>query len=175
MILISDKNDEIQEEEDFKCIDCLSGVAPSCFICNEREDDRIRCSVIACGKHYHTNCLKLWPQSYFQGGQLTCPFHVCHTCTSDNPQNAHACVTNERLVRCVRCPSAYHAATNCLPAGSEILTGSQIICPKHYKVHGPPLNATWCFLCTRGGSLICCDTCPTSFHLECLGKLIKKD
>ncbi|XP_029047985.2 histone-lysine N-methyltransferase NSD2 isoform X2 [Osmia bicornis bicornis] len=160
---------EEQEDELFKCIDCLSGVAPACFICNEREGDRIRCSVLACGKHYHSSCLKSWPQSHWQGGRLTCPYHVCHTCSSDNPQDSHPRASNEKSARCVRCPSSYHTSTSCLPAGSVILTGSQIVCPKHYKPSQPPVNAAWCFLCTRGGSLICCDTCPTSFHLECLG------
>ncbi|KAG7205791.1 hypothetical protein KM043_007736 [Ampulex compressa] len=160
---------EEQEDDTFKCIDCLSGVAPACFICNEREGDRIRCSVLACGKHYHSSCLKSWPQSHWQGGRLTCPYHICHTCSSDNPQDSHSRAPNEKLARCVRCPSSYHTSTSCLPAGSVILTGSQIVCPKHYQAPHPPLNAAWCFLCTRGGSLICCDTCPTSFHLECLG------
>ncbi|XP_018312439.1 histone-lysine N-methyltransferase NSD2 [Mycetomoellerius zeteki] len=164
----NDKSDE-QEDETFKCIDCLSGVAPACFLCNEREGDRIRCIVPACGKHYHSNCLISWPQSHWQGGRLTCPYHVCHTCSSDNPQDKRSRAPNEKMARCVRCPSSYHASTLCLPAGSVILTASQIICPKHYKAPHPPLNAAWCFLCTRGGSLICCDTCPTSFHLECLG------
>ncbi|CAL7936216.1 unnamed protein product [Xylocopa violacea] len=160
---------EEQDDELFKCIDCLSGVAPACFICNEREGDRIRCSVLACGRHYHSSCLKSWPQSHWQGGRLTCPYHVCHTCSSDNPQDSHSRAPNEKLARCVRCPSSYHTSTSCLPAGSIILTGSQIVCPKHYQAPEPPVNAAWCFLCTRGGSLICCDTCPTSFHLECLG------
>ncbi|KAF7992681.1 hypothetical protein HCN44_005025 [Aphidius gifuensis] len=159
------------EEENFKCIDCLSGVAPACFVCNEREEERIRCSMSTCGKHYHASCLKLWPQSHWQGGRIACPYHVCHTCTSDNPQSyqCHSRAPHDRFVRCVRCPSAYHAASSCLPAGSKILTGTHIICPKHYISPNPPLNAAWCFLCTRGGSLICCDTCPTSFHPECLG------
>jgi len=109
-------------------------------------------------------------QSHWQGGRLTCPYHICHTCSSDNPQDNHSRAPNEKIARCVRCPSSYHASTSCLPAGSTILTASQIVCPKHYKAPYPPLNAAWCFLCTRGGSLICCDTCPTSFHLECLGK-----
>ncbi|XP_028044600.1 histone-lysine N-methyltransferase NSD2 isoform X2 [Monomorium pharaonis] len=167
----SENNGKLDEQEDetFKCIDCLSGVAPACFLCNEREGDRIRCIVPACGKHYHSKCLLPWPQSHWQGGRLTCPFHVCHTCSSDNPQNNRSRAPNEKMARCVRCPSSYHASTLCLPAGSVILTASQIICPKHYKAPHPPLNAAWCFLCTRGGSLICCDTCPTSFHVECLG------
>ncbi|XP_063975410.1 histone-lysine N-methyltransferase NSD2 isoform X2 [Diachasmimorpha longicaudata] len=161
--------DDSLEEENFKCIDCLSGVAPACFICNEREDERIRCTVATCGRHYHSKCLTMWPQSHWHGGRLTCPYHMCHTCISDNPQNHHTRITNDKLARCVRCPSAYHASVQCLPAGSQILTSTQVICPKHYVAPHPPLNAAWCFLCTRGGSLICCDTCPTSFHPECLG------
>ena len=51
------------------------------------------------------------------------------------------------------------------------------MCPKHYK---PPenkkkkastfvhTNTTWCFICSKGGSLICCEQCPASFHAECL-------
>ncbi|XP_011300581.1 histone-lysine N-methyltransferase NSD2 [Fopius arisanus] len=161
--------DEALEEETFKCIDCLSGVAPACFVCNEREDDRIRCGIATCGKYYHSKCLKVWPQSHWHGGRLTCPYHMCHTCISDNPQNHHLRIPHDKLARCVRCPSAYHASAQCLPAGSQILTSIQVVCPKHYVAPHPPLNAAWCFLCTRGGSLICCDTCPTSFHPECLG------
>ena len=51
------------------------------------------------------------------------------------------------------------------------------MCPKHYE---PPkggrsklnsthhVNTTWCFICSRGGSLICCELCPSAFHAECL-------
>ncbi|KMQ92238.1 histone-lysine n-methyltransferase nsd2 [Lasius niger] len=96
--LFKGKNEE-QEDETFKCIDCLSGVAPACFICNEREGDRIRCIVPACGKHYHSKCLNSWPQSHWQGGRLTCPYHVCHTCSSDNPQDNHSRAPNEKIAR----------------------------------------------------------------------------
>ena len=30
------------------------------------------------------------------------------------------------------------------------------------------VNANWCFLCSHGGTLICCERCPASFHPECL-------
>lgn len=30
------------------------------------------------------------------------------------------------------------------------------------------LNVNWCFICARGGNLVCCDQCPSAFHRECL-------
>lgn len=30
------------------------------------------------------------------------------------------------------------------------------------------VNVNWCFICARGGSLLCCDKCPSAFHAECL-------
>lgn len=55
---------------------------------------------------------------------------------------------------------------------------SQVICPRHtdeanekkgkgVKMH-KTINTTWCFVCSEGGDLICCETCPTSVHAECL-------
>ena len=57
--------------------------------------------------------------------------------------------------------------------GSLQITASQIICPKHYT---PPkkkkiihhVNTSWCFICSKGGALICCESCPASFHVDCL-------
>lgn len=163
----SDNKEDDSSDDTFKCLDCLSGVAPPCFICRGREDERVNCSVQMCGKYYHVSCLKKNPQTQWQGNRFSCPYHGCHTCTSDDPQSLVALRPNEKLVRCVRCPSSYHPAVSCLPAGSQILTGSQIVCPRHQEY--VPLNANWCFLCTKGGTVICCDTCPSSFHLECIG------
>lgn len=74
-------------------------------------------------------CLKLWPQAWSSGSAssrrqsaaaargeditesqvaVTCPQHVCHTCASDDPRNATTRFAHERLVRCIRCPTAYH-------------------------------------------------------------------
>ena len=33
---------------------------------------------------------------------------MCHTCASDDPRNATTRYNHERLVRCIRCPTAYH-------------------------------------------------------------------
>lgn len=58
--------------------------------------------------------------------------------------------------------------------GSIQITATQIVCPKHYvapkskKATMTHINTSWCFICSDGGSLICCELCPASFHPECL-------
>lgn len=60
-----------------------------------------------------------------------------------------------RLVRCVRCPVAYHATDQCMAAGCVVLSNNSIICPNHFtprrgvKNH-EHVNVSWCFVCTEG-------------------------
>ena len=46
---------------------------------------------------------------------------------------------NERLIKCVRCPTAYHGGDFCVAAGTVQITKTDMICPKHYE---PPLKGT---------------------------------
>uniref|UniRef100_A0A8D0L4V1 Histone-lysine N-methyltransferase, H3 lysine-36 and H4 lysine-20 specific n=1 Tax=Sphenodon punctatus TaxID=8508 RepID=A0A8D0L4V1_SPHPU len=78
-----------------------------------------------------------------------------------------------RLMRCVRCPVAYHANDFCLAAGTVILASNSIICPNHFTArrgcrNHEHVNVSWCFVCSEGGSLLCCESCPAAFHRECL-------
>ncbi|EDS30796.1 set domain protein [Culex quinquefasciatus] len=41
------------------------------------------------------------------------------------------------------------------------------ICPKHSLEQCSINISNWCFLCCKGGSFICSETCLTTFHLEC--------
>ncbi len=34
-------------------------------------------------------------------------------------------------------------------------------------------NADMCCLCNQGGSLLCCDRCPASYHMRCIGEQAK--
>ncbi|KAJ2940504.1 hypothetical protein O0L34_g6436 [Tuta absoluta] len=178
--------------DDFKCKNCQKDDIPICFVCKSpvapknNNERRQKCQVAHCHKYYHLECLEHWPQTQFNAGEpsrsnkkidehfeaMACPRHVCHTCVSDDPRGCKTRFSGDKLARCVRCPATYHSFTKCLPAGSQILSASHIVCPRHYE-HRPGkipyhVNTGWCFICALGGNLICCDYCPTSFHADCL-------
>ncbi|KAL4714612.1 hypothetical protein ACJJTC_002177 [Scirpophaga incertulas] len=178
------------DSSNFKCNNCKKYDIPVCFVCRQAisktgVEYRQRCQTSQCNKYYHMKCLDHWPQTQFNAGEIIknskninekfddfmCPRHVCHTCVSDDPRGCNTRFSGDKLTRCVRCPATYHTFTKCLPAGSQILTGSHILCPRHYNRPGKVpchVNTGWCFICALGGSLICCEYCPTSFHAECL-------
>ena len=171
-----------KEGEDWKCRACATGLH-SCQLCDKPSNGvqgRVMlCSFKGCGRFFHPACLKennLWPQSQFSEKALTCPAHMCHTCASDNPKDPFM-KFNTKLVRCLRCPTAYHSGDHCVAAGTVQVTATQIICPKHFvsksvgsgkKGPSTHVNANWCFICSKGGTLICCERCPAAFHAECL-------
>ncbi|XP_014675574.1 PREDICTED: LOW QUALITY PROTEIN: histone-lysine N-methyltransferase NSD2-like [Priapulus caudatus] len=79
------------------------------------------------------------------------------------------------MQRCVRCPAAYHSGDACVPAGATALTAASIVCPRHFRpakarrAQHANVNVNWCFVCGRGGALLCCESCPTAFHAGCVG------
>lgn len=84
-------------------------------------------------------------------------------------------LSERQIYKCVLCPTSYHTSERCLAAGTEILSSSQIVCTKHPNGATSRsrhclshVNANWCFICSKGGSLVCCEVCPASFHVECI-------
>ncbi|XP_061216213.1 histone-lysine N-methyltransferase, H3 lysine-36 specific isoform X3 [Neopsephotus bourkii] len=154
----------------FICNECSTGVH-TCFVCKSCGEDVKRCLLPLCGKYYHEACIQKYPPTVMQNKGFRCSLHICMTCHAANPTNISA--SKGRLMRCVRCPVAYHSNDFCLAAGSVVLASNSIICPNHFTArrgcrNHEHVNVSWCFVCSEGGSLLCCESCPAAFHRECL-------
>lgn len=150
--------------EKFICEKCSTG-NHTCFICN-KTDNVIKCSSQNCGKFYHLDCIKTL-DSKINGDSFVCPLHYCNVCGITKSSNS-----KKRLTCCVRCPVAYHTGT-CIVAGSMPITLQYLVCNRHFtadpkKAHHSHVNVNWCFVCSIGGTLICCESCPAAFHPECI-------
>lgn len=148
---LAESTNEPEIVEVFKCNDCQRYEIPPCFVCRSitcpkiNSEERQKCSVIHCNKFYHVSCLRAWPQTkYSTGGPsknqkksqphveaVSCPRHVCHTCVSDDPRGCRTRFSGDKLVRCVKCPATYHSFTQCIPAGTKVITAATIVCPRH--------------------------------------------
>lgn len=154
----------------FTCSACASGIH-SCFVCKESQTDVKRCVVSQCGKFYHEACVRKYPLTVFESRGFRCPLHSCLSCHASNPSNPRP--SKGKMMRCVRCPVAYHGGDTCLAAGCSVITSNSIICTSHFtarkgKRHHAHVNVSWCFVCSKGGSLLCCESCPAAFHPDCL-------
>uniref|UniRef100_A0A674DDG5 Histone-lysine N-methyltransferase NSD3 n=1 Tax=Salmo trutta TaxID=8032 RepID=A0A674DDG5_SALTR len=158
-------------EGKFTCLECRNG-SHLCFSCKAGGGEVLCCSVVGCGRYYHDDCVRKLPGTVGggTGGGFRCPQHTCATCCLE--RDLHQ-ATQGRMMRCLRCPVAYHTGDSCVAAGSMVLTHHIMICSSHgiAKRNGllsSPVNVNWCFLCARGEKLLCCVLCPASFHPECL-------
>ncbi|XP_031729091.1 histone-lysine N-methyltransferase NSD2 isoform X2 [Anarrhichthys ocellatus] len=157
-------------DEKLLCQECSTGIH-SCFTCKQPDGAVRRCHVPHCGKFYHEACSRLNPLTVFDNKGFRCPLHACLSCH-------YGCRTKQkstkgRLMRCLRCPVAYHVADLCVAAGSEMITNTAIICTNHFNAkkgysHHSHVNVSWCFVCSKGGQLLCCESCPAAFHPDCL-------
>lgn len=60
-----------------------------------------------------------------------------------------------KMMRCVRCPVAYHGGDACLAAGCAVIASHSIVCAGHFtarkgKRHHAHVNVSWCFVCSKG-------------------------
>ncbi|KAI1238133.1 hypothetical protein IHE44_0012848, partial [Lamprotornis superbus] len=150
----------------------------TCFVCKERKADVKRCVVSHCGKFYHEACVKKFHLTVFENRGFRCPLHSCLSCHVSNPSHPRIskgvvlCFAG-KMMRCVRCPVAYHAGDVCIAAGCAVIASNSIVCTNHFtamkgKSHHAHVNVSWCFVCSKGGSLLCCESCPAAFHPDCL-------
>ncbi|XP_036618945.1 LOW QUALITY PROTEIN: histone-lysine N-methyltransferase NSD2 [Trichosurus vulpecula] len=157
-------------EGKFICSECTSGIH-SCFVCKEKKTEVKRCVVSQCGKFYHEACVKKYHLTVFESRGFRCPLHSCVSCHVTNPSNPRS--SKGKMMRCVRCPVAYHGGDGCLAAGCSVIASNNIVCTNHFtarkgKSHHAHVNVSWCFVCSKGGSLLCCESCPAAFHPDCL-------
>lgn len=155
----------------FRCDECISGVH-SCYVCKQSDQEVKRCHVSVCGKYYHENCIRRFPLTRFDNRGFTCPLHACVACFADNPKSTKS--ARGRLMRCVRCPTAYHQGELCVAAGGIILAANSIVCSRHFQPikshkHHSHVSVSWCFECSLGGDLLCCESCPAAYHPKCVG------
>ncbi|XP_069872261.1 histone-lysine N-methyltransferase NSD3 isoform X2 [Dipodomys merriami] len=203
-------------EGKFICTECNTGEHP-CFSCKVSGKDVKRCSVGTCGKFYHEACVRKFPTAIFESKGFRCPQHCCSACSME--KDIHK-ASKGRMMRCLRCPVAYHSGDACIAAGSVSVTSYILICSNHSKRGNhttAAINVGFCFVCARGlivqdhsdpmfssyaykshyllnesnraelmklpmipsssaskkkcekgGRLLCCESCPASFHPECL-------
>ena len=98
-------------------------------------------------------CFLLLPPGYFcssavslqRPGPPGCPTEVWGVGMS----------TPGKMLRCVRCPVAYHGGDACLAAGCSVIASNSIICTNHFtarkgKRHHAHVNVSWCFVCSKG-------------------------
>ncbi|KAM3830927.1 histone-lysine N-methyltransferase NSD3 isoform 2-T2 [Vipera latastei] len=203
-----------QPDGKFICLECKNG-QHICFSCKLPGKDVKRCSVNACGKFYHEACVRKFTTAVFESRGFRCPQHCCTACSVD--KDIHK-ASKGRMVRCLRCPIAYHSGDGCIAAGSLFVSSHILICSNHSKRSNhssSAVNVGFCFVCARGlivqdhsdplfssyankshyllnesnraelmklpmippsssaskkkcGKLLCCESCPASFHPECL-------
>ncbi|XP_013867271.1 histone-lysine N-methyltransferase NSD2 [Austrofundulus limnaeus] len=160
----------LKPDQKLLCQECSTG-AHKCFICKQLEGEVRRCHAPHCGKFYHEACVRLNPLTMFDNKGFRCPLHACLSCHYDSCTKLRA--TKGRLMRCLRCPVAYHVGDLCVAAGSEMITNTAIVCTNHFNAkkgysHHSHVNVSWCFVCSKGGQLLCCESCPAAFHPDCL-------
>ncbi|XP_058050038.1 histone-lysine N-methyltransferase NSD3 isoform X2 [Ahaetulla prasina] len=156
-----------QPDGKFICLECKNG-QHICFSCKLPGKEVKRCSVNACGKFYHEACVRKFTTAVFESRGFRCPQHCCTACSMD--KDIHK-ASKGRMVRCLRCPIAYHSGDGCIAAGSLFVSSHILICSNHSKRSNhssSAVNVGFCFVCARGGKLLCCESCPASFHPECL-------
>ncbi|XP_061700297.1 histone-lysine N-methyltransferase NSD2 isoform X1 [Syngnathoides biaculeatus] len=170
MFHLSCLGESLKRDDKLLCRPCSTGVH-SCFTCKRSDGEVRRCHVAHCGKFYHEACARLSPLTVFDNKGFRCPLHACISCHF-GCRTQHKS-TKGRLMRCLRCPVAYHVGDQCVAAGSETIANTAIVCTNHFNAkkgycHHSHVNVSWCFVCSKGGQLLCCESCPAAFHPDCL-------
>jgi chromodomain-helicase-DNA-binding protein 4 len=92
---------------------------------------------------------------------------------AEHQEFCEVCQQGGEIILCDTCPRAYHLV--CLDPELDEAPEGKWSCP-HCETNGPE-NAVvdeddehmeFCRVCKEGGELLCCDSCPNGYHLQCL-------
>ena len=91
---------------------------------------------------------------------------------SEHQEYCEVCQQGGEIILCDTCPRAYHLC--CLDPELDEAPEGKWSCP-HCEVNGPENQEVdeedehmeFCRVCKEGGELLCCDSCPSSYHLAC--------
>uniref|UniRef100_A0A8C0GWQ3 Chromodomain-helicase-DNA-binding protein 4 n=1 Tax=Chelonoidis abingdonii TaxID=106734 RepID=A0A8C0GWQ3_CHEAB len=97
----------------------------------------------------------------------------------DHQDYCEVCQQGGEIILCDTCPRAYHMV--CLDPDMEKAPEGKWSCP-HCEARGEEIledvvgdpeeeddhHMEFCRVCKDGGELLCCDACPSSYHIHCL-------
>merc|ERR1712156_610409 len=91
---------------------------------------------------------------------------------SEHQEFCEVCQQGGEIILCDTCPRAYHLV--CLDPELDEAPEGKWSCP-HCEINGPEIqdvdeedeHMEFCRVCKEGGELLCCDSCPSSYHLKC--------
>ncbi|KAI6214790.1 hypothetical protein M3Y94_00309900 [Aphelenchoides besseyi] len=94
----------------------------------------------------------------------------------EHQNHCEECGQVGELILCDGCPKAYHLV--CIDPDMDEIPEGLWLCKsciengvevaETNEQTGTPKNMDSCLICKEGGFLLCCDTCPNSFHAYCL-------
>uniref|UniRef100_A0A8C3QJU8 Chromodomain helicase DNA binding protein 5 n=1 Tax=Cyanoderma ruficeps TaxID=181631 RepID=A0A8C3QJU8_9PASS len=136
-----------------------------------------------CGAPSTCTCLAALPSPL----TVTCPLLAVEEgdgYETDHQDYCEVCQQGGEIILCDTCPRAYHLV--CLDPELEKAPEGKWSCPHCEKegIQWEPKeeeeeeedggeeeeddHMEFCRVCKDGGELLCCDTCPSSYHLHCL-------
>ncbi|XP_053992214.1 uncharacterized protein LOC128883655 isoform X2 [Hylaeus volcanicus] len=154
---------------------------PWCYICRDEKPD-VACSAQHCKKSFHFYCLQHTGYDKPLDGCLD--DFLCESCQEEDTESicyvCKSCGTDD-LVSVVYDGSPKHAHADCLKQESlgNSERDTQSSCEKTQEtirttfvnaIGGKPKlgNVDICYVCQKGGKLLCCDLCDQSYHPKCI-------
>lgn len=174
--IFADSNNNSEANANIKCHKCSSAHFG-------QTSDAVKCEQPNCFEMYKKSSLSKWPHHRIvnDGNKVVkyqCPQHSCHSCEPKNDDHH----TAANLIHCIWCFATYHKDSRCIPAGCEMLSGDQLLCPRHYQ-KDVKQNVDYCSVCFKKSTyfdpirqkcttqpMINCAACPRSAHKKCFAQ-----